>query len=253
TPVTTTYGYDPLNRLATISYNDNVTPNVTYTYNPPNSSDNTGGRLASVSSSVETKGYQYDVMGRLAQCLETIGGKQYGVNYAYGADGQLASVTYPSQLKVTYTYDAMGRLQKLSTPTQTILSVNAGGYNAAGMPLAIPYGNSVVGSFGYNNRLQMTSLQYGKPAPATPLLSLSYLYGGATNNGQIQGITDNLDATRSTSYQYDARGRLRMAQTVNLTSPNSWQLVFTDDIYNNRLAETPTGGAGPMPSNYVVV
>src|SRR5262249_44120913 len=103
TPVTTTYGYDPLNRLATISYNDNVTPNVTYTYNPPNSSDNTGGRLASVSSSVETKGYQYDVMGRLAQCLETIGGKQYGVNYAYGADGQLASVTYPSQLKVTYT------------------------------------------------------------------------------------------------------------------------------------------------------
>jgi RHS repeat-associated protein len=253
TPITTTYGYDSLNRVTSITYNDNLTPNVTYTYNAPNAANNTGGRLASVSNSVETKAYQYDVVGRLLQCLETIAGKQYAINYVYGADGQPTSVTYPSGLKMSYSYDAIGRLQQVGTPTQTILSVNSGGYNAAGMPLTVPYGNSVIGSFAYNNRLQMTSLQYGKPAPVAPLLSLSYLYGGATNNGQIQGITDNVDATRSTSYQYDVLGRLRMAQTVNLTSPNSWQLTFTDDIYNNRLAETPTGGAGPMPSSSVVV
>jgi RHS repeat-associated protein len=253
TPITTTYGYDSLNRVTSIAYNDNVTPNVTYTYNAPNAANNTGGRLASVSNSVETKAYQYDVLGRLAQCLETIGGNQYAVNYVYAADGHLSSITYPSGLKMSYAYDGIGRLTQLSTPTQRILSINPSDYNAASMPFKITYGANVAGTFSFNNRLQLTSLQYGAAAPATPLLSLAYSYGGAQNNGQIQGITDSVDATLSTSYQYDALGRLRMAQSVNQTAPNSWQLTFTDDIYSNRLAETPTGGAGPMPASYVVV
>jgi RHS repeat-associated protein len=253
THITKTYAYDTLNRLSTITYNDNVTPNVTYSYNAPNSPNNTGGRLASFSNSVETKAYQYDVMGRITQCLETIGGNQYAVNFGYGADGQITSITYPSLLKITYGYDAIGRIVQLSTPTQNIFSINPGGYNAAGLPVTVPYGNSVTGSFGYNNQLQLSSLQYGKAAPATPLLSFSYLYGGAANNGQIQGITDNVDSTRNTAYQYDLLGRLHLAQTANQTASNSWQLTFTYDIYGNRLGEIPTGGAGSMPSNYVNV
>ncbi len=252
TNLKTTFAYDTLNRIKTVTYNDNnVTPSVTYAFNAPNSANNTGGRLASVSSSVETKAYQYDVMGRTTQCLETIGANQYALNYAYGADGQLISITYPSQLKVNYSYDPMGRLTQLGTATQNILSINPADYNAADMPMAVTYGANIAGKFGFNSQRQLASIQYG--APASPLLSLTYLYGGSANNGQIQGITDNVDATRSTSYQYDALGRLQTAQAADLTKANSWQLTYTYDIYGNRLSETPTGGTGSMPSNYVAV
>jgi RHS repeat-associated protein len=254
TPIKTTFTYDPLNRLNTITYNDNLTPNVTYSYNVPGSANNTGGRLASISNSVESKAYQYDVMGRTTQCLETIGTKQYTVNYAYGADGQLSSITYPSLLKVNYSYDPIGRLQQLGTASQNILSINAASdYSAAGMPLNVTYGNKIKGAFVYNNQLQLSSIQYSAAAPAAPLLSLTYLYGGSANNGEIQGITDNLNPARSTSYQYDVLGRLKMAQTVDQTSSGTWKLGYAYDIYGNRLDQIPLGGAGTMPPSNVAV
>jgi len=251
--VTATYSYDGLNRITSISYNDNVTPTVSYAYNPPNSANNTGGRLASVSNTVESKTYQYDVMGRITQCVETIGGNQYIVNYAYGADGQLTSITYPSQLKVNYAYDPIGRLQALSTGTQNILSINPNDYNAAGMATTVTYGNNITGVFGFNNQLQTSSIQYSAPAPATPLLSLTYNYGGAADNGQIVGVTDNVAPSRSTSYQYDPLGRLQMAQTVDQTSANSWKMNYGFDIYGNRLQQSPTGGAAAMPASFTPV
>lgn len=86
-----------------------------------------------------------------------------------------------------------------------------------------------------------------------PLFSLGYSYGDAANNGQIQTITDNVDPTRSTSYQYDILGRLQTAQTVDQASTNSWKLSFTYDRDGNRLQETPVGGAHAMPSSFVFV
>ena len=249
--ITTTYGYDSLNRIKTVTYND-LTPNITYTYNPPQSANNTGGRLANVSSSVETKAYQYDVMGRVTQCLETIGTNSYTVGYGYSLDGQISSINYPSGHSVSYGYDPVGRLQQISTPTQGILSINPLDYDASGTPLKISYGNGIIGQFGYNGQMQLTSLQYGA-ASASPLFALGYSYASAANNGQIQAITDNVDSTRSTSYQYDMLGRLQMAQTADQTSVNSWKLNFAYDSDGNRLEETPVGGSASMPSNFVAV
>jgi RHS repeat-associated protein len=254
THIQTTYAYDPLGRITSITYNDNLTPNVTYGYNGPGSANNTGGRLATVSNSVESKAYQYDVMGRTSQCMETIGAKQYTVNYAYAADGQVSSITYPSLLKVNYSYDPIGRLQQLGTASQNILSINAASdYSAAGMPLLVTYGNNIKGTFGYNNQLQLSSIQYSAAAPAAPLLSLTYLFGGSSDNGEIQGITDNLNSARSTSYQYDGLGRLKMAQTVDQTSAGTWKLGYAYDIYGNRPDQIPLGGAGTMPPSNVAV
>jgi RHS repeat-associated protein len=253
TPITTTYSYDGLNRVKTVTYNDSVTPNETYTYNAPNSANNTGGRLASVTNGVETKSYQYDVMGRITQCLETIGANSYTVNYAYTADGQVSSITYPSQLKVNYSYDQIGHLTQVGTAAQNVLTINSSDYTAAGAPLAVTYGNNVKATFAYNNQLQQTLIQYGGPAPAAPLFSLTYSYGGATDNGQIQGITDNVVPSRSTSYVYDALGRLQSAQTVDQASPGTWRLDYAYDRYGNRLSQSPAGGAGSMPPSFTSV
>src|SRR5258708_973539 len=247
THVQTTFGYDGLNRLLSITYNDG-TPNVTYVYNAPNSANNTGGRLASKSNGVETKAYQYDQMGRVLQRQETIGGGNYLVKYAYTADGQVGSITYPSQRVVNYTYDAIGRLSQLGTGTQTLLAVNS--YNAAGLVLTTTYGNGVHGAFGFNRQLQTSSIAYGA---ANALLSLAYSYGGSADNGQIQGITDNLNLARSISYQYDGVGRLKVAQPVDQTASGTWKLANNYDIYGNRLDQIPVGGAGTMPPSYVAV
>jgi RHS repeat-associated protein len=117
----------------------------------------------------------------------------------------------------------------------------------------LSYGNNIVGQFGYNAQLQLSSIQYGAAAPAAPLLSLNYLYGDGLDNGQIQGITDNVVAERSTSYKYDPLGQLVMAQTTDLAKPNTWKLAFNYDQYGNRLNEIPQAGAGAMPGNSVTV
>src|SRR5258708_13988613 len=211
THVQTTFGYDGLNRLLSITYNDG-TPNVTYVYNAPNSANNTGGRLASKSNGVETKAYQYDQMGRVLQRQETIGGGNYLVKYAYTADGQVGSITYPSQRVVNYTYDAIGRLSQLGTGTQTLLAVNS--YNAAGLVLPTTNRNGAHGAFGLNNQLQTSSIAY---SGANPLLSLAYSYGGSPDNGPIQGITDNPNLPPRISYQYEGGGRVKDVQTGGQT------------------------------------
>ena len=82
-------------------------------------------------------------------------------------------------------------------------------------------------TIGYNARLQLASLDYLKGA--THLLNLTYNYnqtvgGNTVNNGQIQSITDTRGNAFSTSYTYDALGRLALVQTVDLTSANTWKL-----------------------------
>src|ERR1700744_720638 len=71
THIATTFTYDSLNRIKTVTYNDG-TPNVTYTYGAPQAAGNTGGRVASVTNGVETEAFQYDVMGRPTLSTKTI-------------------------------------------------------------------------------------------------------------------------------------------------------------------------------------
>ena len=254
TAVTATYAYDSLDRLATVSYNDG-TPGVTFTYNPPGSANNTGARLASVqvgssTNPVELETYQYDLLGRPTQCAKNIGGVSYVTGYQYNTDGSLASTTYPSGRTVAYNYDAIGRLTQIGSNAVALL--NGIAYNAAGNVTGATYGNGVQATFGYNNQLQLSSLVYGSTAAGT-LMSLNYNYGGAQNNGQIQGVTDNLVSARTTQYTYDELGRLKMARTTDLTSPSTWKLNYTYDRYGNRLAQVPTSGTAAAPINQLLI
>ena len=252
--VTATLSYDQLNRLTSVGYNDG-SPGIAYSYNPPGSENNTGGRLASVTTTntlpslAYSEAYQYDVMGRATLCAKTIAGGTYNVRYVYHADGTLASTIYPSGRLVTTDEDAIGRLAQVSSNGNSVLRFNA--YDAAYNVLNLTYGNDVTGAFTYNDRLQLSAIQYG---PATsPVLSLSYDYGDPENNGQIHGITDNLTPQRSTSYAYDELRRLKTAQTTDILSPNTWKLHYTYDRYGNRLSEIPEAGTGNMPMSELLV
>ncbi|HEV2991689.1 MAG TPA: RHS repeat-associated core domain-containing protein [Candidatus Angelobacter sp.] len=246
THITTTFAYDPLNRLKTVTYNDG-TPSVTFTYNPPQSGNNTGGRLVNITNGVASETYQYDIMGRPSVCSKSIGGQTYEIDYHYHTDGTLASITYPSGRIVASDEDSIGRLTQIKNNGSSLLTINS--YNAAGQILTETFGNGIAGTYTYNNQMQSASVSYANST--TTLLSLTYNYGGAEDNGQILGITDGVTPSRSTSYIYDALGRLLQAQTSDLTSPNTWQLQFAYDRYGNRVSQIPTGGTANMPSNQV--
>jgi RHS repeat-associated protein len=241
--ITSTYGYDNLARLQTITYSDG-TPTVTYTYGAPGASNFAAGRLTNVSSSSVSEAYTYDNMGRITKCVKTIAGQSYTISYHY-VSGQLDYSTYPSGRIVYQDHDAIGRLSQVRTGGTTVLSI--GSFNAAGEVLTTTYGNGMTAAYTYNNQLQLASIV------AAPVLNLSYSYGGAGDNGQIAGITDGINAARSTSYVYDELGRLKVAQTNDLTSANTWKLKFSYDRYGNRLSEIPSAGTASMPLNEVAV
>ncbi len=156
-----------------------------------------------------SESYLYDPgLGRITQMSKVISGTSYPIQYAYNLAGELTQITYPSGRVVTPSYDAAGRLNQIASAGTNYLSQAA--YNAAGETLGFTYGNGVQASFGYNTRLQLATLRYY--TGSGDLLNLSYGYAlGTANNGQIQGITDNLDATKSLSYTYDALARLQYA------------------------------------------
>lgn len=51
-------------------------------------------------------------------------------------------------------------------------SVPAGGYNAAGQPTQLTYGNGIQGLLGYNDHMQVSSIEY-KTSAGADLLNLS--------------------------------------------------------------------------------
>src|SRR5262249_11707794 len=148
----------------------------------------TGGRLFTIGNSVASESYQYDVMGRVLQCSDTIAGNTFTLGYKYNLDGTTASITYPSGRTVNKSYDSIGRLTQVGSGGTALLNIAS--YNTAGQIVSITYGNGVNGTYGFNNQLQLSSVAYRNSS--STLLNLAYNYGGSQDNGQILGVTDNL-------------------------------------------------------------
>ncbi len=177
--------------------------------------------------------YEYDLLGRTTRLTKFMEGTGYIIGYGYNWAGELTSITYPSGRSVTQAYDAIGRLSQIQSGGANYLwNIQ---YNAAGAATQFDYGNGVHASFGYNDRLQLTSLAYAKGTQQ--LLSLAYNYGTG-NNGQIQSITDNVDSTRTTTYTYDAWARLKTGQN------GQWNLSWDYDRFGNRKSQNANPGIG---------
>lgn len=244
--IVTTNAYDALDRLSQITYSDS-TPTVTYTYGAQGAANFGGGRVTKVVDGSGTTNFQYDLMGRTTQVSRAIGAQTYTTSYAY-TNEQVSTITYPSGRTVNLTPDAIGRPNKIGSNGSNLLTI--GSYNAAGEPLGVTYGNGMAATYTYNSQLQPATLVSG--STSTPVLNLTYNYG-SQNNGQIQGITDGITAPQSTSYTYDELGRLKIAQTNDLTSANTWKLKFSYDRYGNRLSEIGRAGTASMPFSEISV
>jgi RHS repeat-associated protein len=252
--VITTYGYDTLNRLRTISYSD-TTAGLTLTYGTTPTANN-NGRLITTADGPGSENYSYDVLGRVTQLQKVISGTTYTTGYQYNLASELTQITYPSGRIVQQAVDAIGRLCAVAQvatncTTTTNPFANTYQYNQAFQLTSFNYANGVAATLGYSaDRLQLTSLKYAQGA--TTLFNLTYSYGtAASNNGQITGITDNVDNGRSVTYGYDNLARLLNATTTGSTGYPKWGVAMAYDRYGNRTDENQTFGT--PPTNHVIV
>ena len=252
--VVTSYSYDSLNRPYQVTYNVGSTGisspgTVTYTFGTTSTSNN-NGRLVSIFDGSGSESYSYDILGRVTQLSKVINGTTYPISYVYNLADELTQITYPSGRVVAQSVDAIGRLCAIGASGSTCSSgttyASSFAYNTAQELKGFNYGNGVSASFGYSNdRLQLTSLSYS--VSGTTLYSLAFNYG-SSNNGQIAGITDNVDGGRSVVYTYDALQRLSSAVTNGSTNYPKWGLSWMYDRYGNRTAQTVTAGTAPSNS-----
>jgi RHS repeat-associated protein len=250
--VVTTYAYDPINRLSSVSYNTSSatgvaqTNNVTYTYDTSTTST-TQGLLLSVSMTGPLPTYQetrsYDNLERLSSVNWTRDGQSYTTSYQYNTANEVTQRTYPDGRVVGVTYAGNGTVSSVGGYLSNM------SYNVAGLKTGITLGNGVTETFGYdmNYRMHLKS-QTATTSGGASLINLNYYYqaaaggnGPGTNagdDGQIVAINSGSTINggpESAAYTWDLQRRLATA-----TETSDGQTItqrFDYDQWGNRLDE----------------
>jgi RHS repeat-associated protein len=257
--ITTTLAYDALNRVTSKSYNDSPqTPIVSYFYDsqslpsgaPSFDRGYSAGRLVAVtygsgSSAGTYRGY--DQLGRVVRQYQRTDSVNYLVEATYFANSAVQSETYPAvpgasdRRVISYTNDAAGRLSSLSSSATSYApaaSVSAIGYVSHNALRTETYGNGLIHTIDYNNRLQATQIKLGTSGNPTSVISLGYSYGTTNNNGNVLTHTYSGGGLSYTqTFGYDALNRLTTASE----SGSAWSQTNGYDRYGNRWVDIGGG------------
>ena len=251
--ITTTLSYDALNRVASKSYNDSPqTPSVSFFYDaqslpggaPTFDRGYSKGRLVAVtygagSSAGTYRGY--DQMGRVIRQYQRIDSVNHLVEATYFASSAMQTQTYPAvpgagdRRLVTYTNDSAGRLGSLNSSATSYApaaSLSTISYSANNGLKTETYGNGLIHTIDYNNRLQPTQIKLGTSGNPTSVVSLGYTYGTTNNNGNI--LTHSYSGaglSYTQNFGYDSLNRLI---TSNENSGSNWSETNGYDRYGNR-------------------
>lgn len=178
---TISYTYDTIDRLTTIDYDNNNTPDVTYTYYK-NDCINT------VTSLPVTYTYTYYDDKKLKGKTYSIDSHSYTMSFTYNNLRNLLSITYPkppneSARIVTYNYYSDN--QYIQSVKDSKLGRNLAysiKYYPTGQISQITYGNTKTTKFGYDDKWRITSIDAGS------IFNQSYTYDGCSN---ITSIVDS--------------------------------------------------------------
>jgi RHS repeat-associated protein len=273
-----TYTYDKLNRALSKTYTDG-TPTVTYYYDgttptacsaPVLSPSNSIYHRTAMCDALGWEAWAYNNPdGYLTDDRRSTSNIVHDTLYAPNLDGSVGSVQYPiSGRTITYTYDAVGRPSTAKDVSNGInygsgiCSDGASGSGACYAPQGglayLQNGSNLYSTYIYNNRLQPcwiyattgTALSWnstlcGGSAGHGTIFDLKYNYinpnGG--NNGNVIGITNDIDPTRSQTYSYDNLNRITMGGTAATSGTNCWGEQFVTDAWGNITSRT-------LPTSY---
>ena len=169
----------------------------------------------------------------------------------------MTSETYPSGDLIATGYDAANRPTVVTNGSTNYISV--GSYAPSGAAAAYTFGNGIGRTLSLNNRLQPVEMADAlSGSPASPLLDLTYFYGGVTsgtttkNNGNPTQIGIATRQTPSSSvvgftqtFSYDALNRI-----AGVSDTGGWSQTLGYDRYGN-MSGTQSGltGVPALPSS----
>ncbi len=253
--ITITYAYESLHRMTGKTYS-NGDPSAGYTYDQAGCLGQPScyniGRRTSMTDAGGSESVSYDKMGRVATHQRITNAISKNTSYTYNLDGSLLTLVYPIGRTITYAYDTAGRPVSALDTANGINYATAGTYAPQGALAGLTLGST--GSFTgimlsntYNTRLEPNEVKASSTAGT--VFDLSYCFtpwdtvhntcpATGNNNGNVTGITNNLDSNRTQFFGYDQVNRLLTAQTVStfpISSAKCWGESFVYDV--------PGGGA----------
>lgn len=247
---TISYGYDPMDRITSVSYSDG-TPSVAYGY------DKNGHVTQRVDGSGTTT-YTYDDLGHLLTVKNTANGNL--ISYTYDLAGALASVT-DGLGTTTYSYDNAHQLTQMAYPQGGGIHdtefANNGDGRRTDVWLQSDSGHTVWAAhehFSYDNSGRITGV-LGQNGPATGPTTvenetLCYQAGttpggscptaAATDRGNIQWTTETVSG-ETNAYTYDDHNRLTKDVVTGGANPRTYSYGY--DNAGNRTSSSVTGSS----------
>jgi RHS repeat-associated protein len=205
----TSFVYDPLNRLTQKSYAEcEGDPGAVNYYYDEDDYGCSVGRQTRMTDDSGWTAYYYDERGRVTKEVKTIAPNpdSFDTLYTYDAMDRVETMTYPDEEVVTYDYDDGGALETLSGIDPYVTGIT---YNAMGQIETMAYGNGVITDYAYDPltfRLQNVEASKG----STPLLDLGYGYDDV---GNVLTIDDGIQEEVQ-QFTYDHLDRLTHAQST---------------------------------------
>lgn len=224
---TTTYSYDLVNNVTTVTHPDNTGTTI-------RRFDTNGSLLSETDPLNHTKSFTYD--NNRNKLTET-DALQKTITYTYDANGHLKSVTDPQNKTVSFTNSATGlvlsatdQLNRVRTFNYDAFSNFTGITDAAGNSFAIAYndkGNALSFTDGNGKQTRFTHDAYGNIiAKVDPLgRTTAYTYDGM---GRVLTMTDARGVSR---FAYDEVGNL-----LSVVDPLNNETRYEFDPNGNRTA-----------------
>jgi RHS repeat-associated protein/uncharacterized repeat protein (TIGR01451 family) len=218
--------------------------------------DDKGRRDKVIDSVSGTTGYDYDGEGRLLRVVGPAGLAQT-INYAYDpATGQQTRM-WTDQSETQYAYDKLGRLQAvtlvkrdgaaLANPEQTGYAFDPVG-NLTGVTQKVGTAVVLTSTLGYDLLNRRTS-HVNKDGLNNTLSNFAYTRladGSIATLSEAVKQPDGSTVSTTTSYTYDALGRLTREQVDTAGTADDYTADYTLDLVGNRTKKLTTKGSGAV-------
>ena len=267
TTVTTTYQYDPLNRVTQRSYSDGVTPAATFTYDQSGTItvagqsypiSNSIGRLSwectGASCATTEFAFSYDSMGRINQLEQVPAASTSALETTYTYDLIGDETGDGTILLDAWTYNVAGRLTTISHtnyngPGEPPIPFTNAHYDGYGHLTAAGFGDGFSQSWSYDARGRVQAAAVGTNCSGGSCAgSTVYRYTvGYAPNSDVTSSTDTVNGTWT--YAQDDLNRLASSScTANCPNGSSSQsFTYKYDRYSNRWQQNaPQGGPQPL-------